>query len=458
MAERTGRTGSSLLGTASLRLRVTGLAVLVVGVALVVGSVILVHLLQSSLVESAKTSTEAQADSIATLLESGSNPDNATVTDIDDDEDQFVQILDDEGTVVAASDNVVGQNALGNEGDEVTVPFDSDPFIVADSDADTGNGERTVVVGNSLEDARDAASSLTSLLLVGAPLLMLIVGATTWFAVGRTLAPVERIRREADEITGTELHRRLPEPGGRDEIGRLARTMNQMLGRIDQAQQQQRRFVSDAAHELRSPVASIKQNLEVATDYPDHLSIPELLETVRSESTRLERLTTALLSLARLDERSQHASTGVVDVDDLVFAEAGRLRTTSRLHIDTAKVSAGRVLGDEALLSQALRNLVDNAERHAQNTLAFSLVEDGRTVRLTVEDDGSGIPEGEAEHVFARFVRLDEARGPAEGGSGLGLAIVHDIVNAHHGTVVADRSHLGGARLTITLPLPGDEA
>lgn len=457
MAERSGRAARSLVGAASLRIRVTGLAVLVVGVALAVGSVILVQLLQSSLVDSAKTSTEGQADSLAAIMENGSNPGAATLLSIDDDEDQFIQILDDQGTVVGASDNVAGQDALGSDGDEVTVPFDSDPFIVADSDADTSNGKRTVLVGNSLEDARDAASSLSGLLLVGAPLLMLIVGATTWFVVGRTLAPVERIRREADEITGTELHRRLPEPSSRDEIGRLARTMNQMLGRIDQAQHQQRRFVSDAAHELRSPVASIKQNLEVATDYPDHLSTAELLETVNSESTRLERLTTALLSLARLDERSQQVSLGAVDVDDLVFEEAQRLRATSGLHIDTAKVSAGRVPGDGALLSQALRNLADNAERHAQGTLAFSLVEDGRTVRLTVEDDGSGIPEEEAERVFDRFVRLDQARGRDEGGSGLGLAIVHDIVAAHHGTVVADRSHLGGARLLVTLPLLSDE-
>lgn len=458
MAERTGRTGRSLLGAGSLRLRVTGLAVLVVGVALIVGSVILVQLLHSNLVDSAKTNTEAQADSIAAVMEDNSESGMAPLVSIDDDEDQFIQILDDEGQVLGASEHVSGQADLRGDDDEIAVPFDSDRFIVADSDVDTSGGDRVVVVGNSLEDADEAATSLTGLLLIGAPVLMLIVGGTTWFAVGRTLAPVERIRREADEITGHELHRRLPEPGSRDEIGRLARTMNQMLGRLDQAQQQQRRFVSDAAHELRSPVASIKQNLEVATDYPDYLSLPELLETVSSESTRLERLTTALLSLARLDERSQHASTEAVDMDDLVFAEAGRLRTTSRLHIDTAKVSAGRVLGDGALLSQALRNLVDNAERHAQDTIALSLVEEGQNVRLTVEDDGSGIPEEEAERVFDRFVRLDEARGRDEGGSGLGLAIVHDIVAAHHGTVAATRSHLGGARLVITLPLLSDGA
>lgn len=446
------------MGIGSLRLQVTALAVLVVGVALAVGSVILVQLLYSNLVDSAQANAELQADSIAAQLANNADASSAGLTSIADDEDQFVQILDDRGNVVAASGNVEGQDALGSDDDTVSVPFDSDRFIVADSDVDTSQGERIVVVGNSLEDAQEAATSLTGLLLVGAPLLMLIVGATSWFVVGQTLAPVERIRREADEVTGTQLHRRLPEPHRRDEIGRLARTMNQMLGRLDLAQQQQRRFVSDAAHELRSPVASIKQNLEVATDYPDHLSTPELLETVSSEATRLERLTTALLSLARLDERSQNVWTAAVDVDDLVFAEAARLRATSGLRIDTARVSAGRVLGDEALLSQALRNLADNAERHAAETIAFSLIENDQTVRLTVEDDGSGIPDADSERVFDRFVRLDEARGRDEGGSGLGLAIVRDIVASHHGGVAADRSPLGGARMVITLPLLSDGA
>lgn len=280
------------------------------GLALGAGSVLLVQLLYSHLVDSSRTSAEARADSLASLMSTAADPDSSTFTFVGDDEEEFVQLLDDRGRVVAASENMTGQPAVPISDDEVSVPFDSDRFAVSDSDVTTSAGDRTVIMGSSLEDTRDEADSLTSLLLVGAPLMMLVVGATTWFAVGRTLAPVERIRREADEITGTQLHRRLPEPRTRDEIGRLAHTMNLMLGRLDQAQQQQqqRRFVSDAAHELRSPVASIRQNLEVADRYPDHLSTDELVETVRSESNRLEWLVTALLSLARLGEHSSSTS------------------------------------------------------------------------------------------------------------------------------------------------------
>ncbi len=441
---------------ASLRVRVTALAVLVVGLALGVGSVILVHLLYSHLVDSSRTAAEARADSLASLMSTASDPDSFSFTSLDDDEDEFVQVLDDQGRVVAASENMTGQPVVTISDDEVSVPFDSDPFAVADSDVTTSVGDRTVIVGSSLEDARDAADSLTGLLLVGAPLMMLVVGATTWFAVGRTLAPVERIRREADEITGAQLHRRLPTPPAGDEIGRLARTMNLMLGRLEQAQQQQRSFVSDAAHELRSPVASIRQNIEVADRYPDHLSTDELLETVRSESARLERLVTALLSLARLDERSASTSVTAVDLDDLVFEEAARLRQGTPLRVDTTRVSAGRVSGDEALLAQVLRNLVDNAERHAASVLALTLAEAGDTVVLTVEDDGPGVDPADRDRVFDRFVRLDDARARDDGGSGLGLAIVHDIVVAHGGSVSLTTSRLGGACLTVRLPRLGD--
>ncbi len=432
---------------------------MVVGLALGTGSVILVHLLYSHLVDSTRTGAEARADSLASLMSTAADPDNPSFTSLDDDEDEFVQVLDAQGRVVAASKGMTGQPAVRvSDEDVVSVPFDSDRFAVAGSEVTTSLGDRTVIVGSSLEGARDAADSLTNLLLVGAPLMMLVVGATTWLVVGRTLAPVERIRREADEITGTQLHRRLPEPTARDEIGRLTRTMNLMLARLDQAQQQQQRFVSDAAHELRSPVASIRQNLEVATLYPDHLSTEELIETVRSESTRLERLVTALLSLARLDERSTSTGADPVDLDDLVFEESRRLRQSTSLRIDTTGVGAGRVSVDAALLTQMLRNLVDNAERHAVSVIALSLAEDDATVVLTVEDDGPGVEPVDRERVFDRFVRLDDARARDDGGSGLGLAIVHDIVVAHGGSVTLTRSRLGGARLLVRLPRLGDNA
>lgn len=456
MAERTPRVGLVRPRNVPLRLRITALVVLVVGLALDIGSVILVQLLHSHLVDSSRSSAETRAGSLVSLLKATPDLDRAS---LGDDDDEFVQILDRGGRVVVASENVAGEPAVRlSDDDDDAVDVDGDPYVVVRERLETSAGRRTVVTGSSLEAAHDATGSLSKLLAVGVPAMLLLVGATTWLMVGRTLAPVDRIRREADEISATQLHRRLPEPERQDEIGRLAHTMNLMLDRLDQAQQQQRRFVSDAAHELRSPIASIKQNAEVASTYPDHLSSEELVDTVLVESTRLERLVTALLGLARLDERAPDSTQAAVDLDDLVFEEARRLRRTTSLRIDTTAVSAGRVAGEEALFSQVLRNLVDNAERHARGTIALALSEQGSQVHLSVDDDGPGIPEEDRERVFERFVRLDEARARDDGGSGLGLAIVHDIVTACGGSVAVTGSHLGGASLSVILPCLVDSA
>lgn len=441
-----------LVHLASLRTRITLAAVLVVGLALVLGSVVLLGLLRANLKDYARTAAEQTADSVAGQLPRASGQELPSLAQMDDDE--FVQILGADGTVLASSKNANGAPDLSppGDGDELTVPFDNHSFVVARKRVMTSQGQRVVISGADLESVNEATASVSHALLGGCPVLLLLVGAITWLAVGRTLRPVDRIRREADGIGATELSRRLPEPARDDEIGRLARTMNRMLARLDQAQRQQRRFVSDAAHELRSPIAAIKQNVEVATDYPESLSTEELLATVLAESTRLERLTTALLSLARLDERSPQRSDHPVDLDDLVFDEVQRLKSTTSLRIDATGVSAGRVGGDEAVLSQVLRNLVDNAERHARTTVALSLIEDGDTVRLSVEDDGPGVPAADRERIFERFVRLDEARTRSDGGSGLGLAIVREVVTAYAGTVVVTEGLLGGARLLVTLP------
>lgn len=432
-----------------LRLRITAVAVVVVGLALAGGATVLVAMLHSHLLDSSRSSAKARALSVASLLAATPGGDGVTLTALGDDDHEFVQVVDETGTVLAASKNVVGRPAVTDD-DQVTV--DGEPFVIGHTQVDTAQGRRTVLAGASLEPARDATGSLTRLLLLGWPLMLLVVGGVTWSVVGRTLAPVERIRRETDAIGANQLHRRLPEPERQDEIGRLAHTMNLMLDRLEHSAQQQRRFVSDAAHELRSPVAAIRQNLEVATTYPDHLSMTDLVETVDAESTRLERLVSALLGLARLDERSWVDGVTAVDLDDLVLDEARRLANAGAARIDTSAVGAGRVAGDAGLLSQVVRNLADNALRHARSTIALALSEQGATVTLSVSDDGPGIPVPDRERVFERFVRLDEARAGDDGGSGLGLAIVTAVVTAHGGSVVATSSPLGGACLLVSLP------
>jgi signal transduction histidine kinase len=225
-----------------------------------------------------------------------------------------------------------------------------------------------------------------------------------------------------------------------------------MLDRLDASQRSQRRFVSDASHELRSPHAVLRQYAEVAEAHPDRVPTADLAATVRSEGARMQDIVESLLLLTRLDERGRAERTEAVDLDDLLLREARRVRAAGAVEVDATGVSGARVQGDPALLGRAVRNVVDNAVRHARSRITLSVRTEGAWCIVHVEDDGSGIPETERERVFERFVRLDEGRSRDAGGSGLGLAIVRNIATVSGGTVAASESPLGGARLTIALP------
>jgi len=307
------------------------------------------------------------------------------------------------------------------------------------------------VVGRALVDVLDTTTVLTQLLIIGVPVMVAVVGLTTWFAVGRALAPVEAIRREVDEISAAQLHRRVPQPKADDEIGRLAATMNLMLERLEAARNSQRRFVSDASHELRSPITTIRQYAEVALAHPDRMTAQELADVVLAEQTRMQGLVEDLLLLARADERVP-PSRAPVDLDDLAFEEGHRLRATTSKRVDTSGVGAARVQGDADALHRVVRNLGENAARHASSRVDIALTDLGDDVVLTVDDDGPGIPDAERERVLQRFVRLDEARSRDDGGSGLGLAIVDEVARAHGGSVSISQSPLGGARIEVRLP------
>jgi signal transduction histidine kinase len=288
------------------------------------------------------------------------------------------------------------------------------------------------------------------LLLIGLPLVLLVVGGTTWVVVGRALRPVERIRSEVAAISDQRLDRRVPVPGSRDELHRLALTMNQMLERLHASRDRQQRFVSDASHELRSPLASIRQAAEVARRHPEALPEGELAEAVVEESLRMQRIVEQMLVLTRTDE-SGLRERRELDLDDIALAEAARVRREG-LTVDVSGVGGGRVVGDHVALSQVVRNLVDNAARHAKSRIALQLTESEGWVVLCVDDDGDGVPTQERERVFERFVRLDEARSRDAGGTGLGLAIVREIVAAHDGTASVTDSSLGGASFVVRLP------
>jgi signal transduction histidine kinase len=436
----------------SLRRRITLSATVVVGIALIVGAVLAGVLLRFSLVEQLRASAEADAEQTASLIEDSGLP-----AELQDVEDGFVQVLAPDGRVLLASDDLEDAGAVDvPEGESATVrlPGEDGEFLVASEEAD----DLVIVVGRSLDGADETLGTVVMLLLIAVPLLIVLVSGTTWLVVGRALRPVERMRREVDEVTATNLHSRLAVPSDADEIARLAGTMNSMLDRLERSQHAQRQFISDASHELKSPLASLRQYAEVATAHPDRITPNELAEAILDEGSRLERLVQGMLLLARADENALEASRTAVDLDDLVLREAKRLRDSTSLTVSTSEVGAARVRGDEGLLGQIVRNLIDNAARHARVHVALSLGSAGtrHDTVFAVDDDGDGVPPEERGRVFERFVRLDEARARDSGGSGLGLAIARELARAHGGDVTVGASPLGGARFEVRLPAASD--
>ncbi|GAA1657716.1 HAMP domain-containing sensor histidine kinase [Kribbella alba] len=435
----------------TLRVRVTLAAVLVVGLALVAGALVLVALLGSVLTDQVCADTRERASVLASSA--------GVSRGLSSTPSELVQVIGSSGQVVGAP----GQRRLADPGTRcvaVEPPGYGEDFVFAAApvnqpggvDQAGGDGGVQVIVGRPLVDVLDSTRFVTRVLLIGLPLMVLVVGGVTWIVTGRMLAPVGAIRREVDAISAAELHRRVPAVHSRDEIGRLAATMNRMLDRLQRAQESQRRFVSDASHELRSPVASIRQHAEVALAHPERSSLDDLASTVLAEDLRIQRLVDDLLLLARADEQDFTLPRVPVDLDDLVFAEAQRLRTATDLEIDTSAVSGGQVLGDETSLRRVILNLGENAGRYARRRIVLSLQEEDGEVLLTVSDDGPGIPVADRERVFDRFVRLTTARGRDDGGSGLGLAIVAEVVRLHGGTVRLGQSTDDGAVVEVRLP------
>ena len=428
----------------TVRVRTTIGAVVVVALALAAGAVLLLLLLRGSLHDGLESSAETRASDLADEIETSGPPESLGDEDDDEPEDSVVWVSDGQGVVVASQ-----QLPLPEESDgEVDLPGGEHPYVLVSEEVE--DTDYVVVVAVSTQDVADSTAALLPLLAIGLPLVLLVVGGTTWVVVGRALGPVERIRSEVSAISDDRLDRRVPVPGGRDELHRLALTMNEMLARLQTSRERQQRFVSDASHELRSPLASLRQAAEVNQAHPAALPEGALAETVLEESVRMQRIVEQMLVLTRTDEHG-FRERREVDLDDLALAAAARVRREG-LTVDVSRVGAGRVLGDGVGLSQVVRNLVDNAARHAAARVAVAVSAEPGWVVLTVDDDGAGVPLEERERVFERFVRLDEARSRDDGGSGLGLAIVHEITRAHGGESSVEGSTLGGARFVVRLP------
>ena len=443
----------------SVRWRTTAVAVVTVGAALLVGSAAMITLLRRSLIEDVRTGGVLRAHTIARDFAEGEEL--VTGGDV---EEEFAQVIAEDGRVLASSENLVGHDAVvglspGMETQVAGLPFEDDPFLaVAVGRTNPDGSVTTFVVGRTLETAVESSQAVLILLAFGVPLMLAVVGAVTWRMVGRALSPVDAIRQEVESISARELHRRVPTPPSQDEIARLARTMNGMLDRLEGAQERQRRFVSDASHELRSPIATIRQHVEVAMTHPDRFSLDELAGVIKIENERLQFLVEDLLLLAEMDEGIRRPGFADVDLDDVLFSEIARARASGEIEIDAHAVSSGRISGDWSALSKLVRNLLDNAVRHANSRVTVGLGERGDRVVLIVEDDGVGVPAGDRERIFQRFERLDEARARDAGGSGLGLAIVAEVAAMHRAEVEVGDGVGGGARFEIRFPFSGRSA
>ncbi|RDG37523.1 sensor histidine kinase [Streptomyces corynorhini] len=346
--------------------------------------------------------------------------------------------------------------AVGEIGDtttygsgSATVDGDSADYRFATIEATDRAGETVLVqAGAPLADRQSAVRTTGLAMLAGLPVLLLVVGGVTWLMTRRALRPVEGIRRELAAITASEdLSRRVPEPATHDEVARLARTTNETLTALEASVERQRRFVADASHELRSPIASLRTQLEVGEAHPALLDVPGAV----ADTVRLQRLAADLLLLARLDAGERPVRAARFDLGALAHEEVSQ-RTADRCPVVLDVRPGAEVAGSSGQLARVLGNLLDNAQRHAAGSVTASVRRSGATVVLAVADDGPGVPEAERERVFERFVRLDDARSRDDGGAGLGLAIARDVAERHGGTLTAGRAERGGALFELRLP------
>jgi signal transduction histidine kinase len=496
----------------SLRVRTTLAAAVVTAVAVALAGWLLLRAIEDTQLAHVRDVAEDQVSEVSQRLEAGVPPDEAVNATIQAGNGPvtLVQVLDEDGTTVAAGPTVQagGQQGVvaitGDAGDVFTVrlpppagapgPGDEgggtvregsgtrppgaelDVHLLSPSvittrpleqiarEVDAPGGHYTVVAAAPVDEIQRSVNAVRGALWVALPAMVALVALAAWWLVGRALHPVEAIRAQVDEISGTTIHRRVPEPASQDEIGRLARTMNAMLSRLEAASTRQRQFVSDASHELRSPVTAIRADLEVALTEGERADWPAVATAVLAEESRLEALLADLLILAASDEAPPPAAGNeapapaagaMVDLAALARSEARRPHAVP-VTVEGAGSGTATVAGRGEQLARVVTNLVDNAARHARTrvtvTVARAATPAGDRVRLTVDDDGPGIPAADRERVFERFTRLDDARARDEGGTGLGLAVVRSISERHRGTAHVEAGPLGGARVVVDLP------
>ena len=445
-----------------VRKRATATAVVVVAAALLVGGLILLVLLQTTLVASTEAAARRKAQDVIAQIAGQDVAEAGQYMVATAHAGQYVQILNPDGSVFAASvPAAAGVPVTGlrpDPGQTLTQDLsslhsigDNDDFLIVATGVPVGGKVYTVAVAATVQVQADTVSAVAWFMLGATPLLLAVVGISVWVLVGRSLRQVERIRGQVARITAQRLDGRVEVPPTADEIQALALTMNTMLERLQASDRDQRRFVSDASHELRSPLATLSAGVEIAAADPSGATWEEMKEVLAGETARMRHLVQDLLTLAKTSDGGLHLETLDVDLDDVLDQELRRLRSTSSHRIE-ASLEPARITGDARRLGQVVRNVLDNADQHARSRIGISLVSTARGAVITIDNDGPPVPGPERERIFERFVRLDESRTREGGGSGLGLAIAVGIMAAHHGTIRATETPAGECRFELGFP------
>jgi len=450
-----------------IRAQTTLVASVVVGVVLAIGVGIFVFLMTHALRSSIESAAETRAEDVALLAASSSLPSSLPGRG----DSLLVQVIVDDRVIAASPElgahtpllklslspgRTLSKQLASLPDLEKHPGLDVDPgtpFLVVGRGVTTPHGQGTIVVASPLSPLEDTIDTLLPLLVASAVLALVLVAVVTWFLTGMALRPVSAIQAQAEMISSSTPSERLPVPRAHDEIRDLAETMNRMLQRIDTSVTAQKRFISDASHELKSPVAAIRTMLEVAHAKPSAVDMSTLLDDVAAENERLELLVADLLLLATTDEGGLRLNSSDFDLARTVAEEISSMTPRTSTSIDLVLGCAPQAHADEIRIRQLLRNLLDNATRHARKRVWVNLACTNGEAKIVIADDGPGISPDARERVFERFVRIDEGRGRAGGGTGLGLPVSRAIASAHGGAIeVVDSAH-GGAAFEVTLPI-----
>jgi signal transduction histidine kinase len=436
-------------GQLSIRARLTLIFVLAIAVILTFTGVALVNLVHRSLLSQASNQIDAVMEQTQMSFATASNATRQLVV-LPTQGDVVVQVTNSDDTQVwAASSAIENAGVLASpvadfdSGSGLSLKF-IDSAANRSTLAELSSGQVSTITtqrGSGLifgfvygGPIEHSVRVLLISLLISFPLLLLMSGGLIWMGIGLALAPVEAIRRRVDAIAAVDLTQRVPVTGGDDEIARMSRTVNEMLARLESASRFQQEFVSNASHELRSPLTTLLATTERATGDPTNANWPEVADVIMREGRRLDNIISDLFWLARHDEDHVDTESVEVDFDDLLYEEASRVRSMTGLNVDTSAVQPTRVIGDATMFKRMIRNVVDNAMRHAQGQLDFDSHYEGDEAVILVSDDGDGVDVAESARFFERFTRADSARSRRSGGTGLGLAIVTEIVLRHGGS------------------------